>query len=99
MHDQFASILATVQEAVLRLFGEAGRATESGPDSKVMAVIRAVINWSVARAFQSFAFQSAVERAGLKCLPELHAANDVVLCTIDLRLCTVPVAKFVHTEV
>lgn len=38
VHDQFASILAIVEDATVILFGDAVRATESSMDSKGLAV-------------------------------------------------------------
>lgn len=41
---QIATIPALVKDAVVRLFDDAGLATESSPDTKVMSVIQTVVN-------------------------------------------------------
>lgn len=83
----------TGTEAVLRLFGDAEPATKSSPDSKVLSVIRTVVNRSVTKAFQSSASQTAVENAvkifgRAPCrersgdahdrLPRLHRSSDQI---------------------
>lgn len=42
--DQLAVILALVENAVVRLFGDTGQATESDPDTKVISAIKASFN-------------------------------------------------------
>lgn len=49
--DRNASIPAVVEYEFMRLFDDVGRATGSGPDFRVVAVVRAVINLSVNKAF------------------------------------------------
>lgn len=53
LREQIASIPALVEDAIVRFFGEVGRSAESGSDTNAMAVIRAVVNLSVAKAFKS----------------------------------------------
>lgn len=82
VHNQYASIRAVVDDTVLRLFDDARRAKESSTDTKALEVLRIVFNRSVAKAFQSSLFQSALERATQKCLAEPHVANDVATCIL-----------------
>lgn len=51
VRDQFAGTLVLVEDTAVRFFSDQGLVTESGPDIKAMAVIRTVVNWSVAEAF------------------------------------------------
>lgn len=66
-----------MENNVVRLFGDAERATESSPDSKVSAVIHTVPKQSVGKAFYSSSFQSEVENAVKKSLSEPHVSTDV----------------------
>lgn len=63
MREQIASIPVSVEYAVLRLFCDAGCATESSSDTKVLSVIRTVVNTSVVKDFQSAASYTAVQWA------------------------------------
>lgn len=72
---------------------------DSSPDPKVLSVICTVVSRFVAMAFQSSAFQNAVERADQKYLAETHVPSDVATDTIDLLVLTVTVGKFVRSEV
>lgn len=56
VHKQIGSVPASVEDAVLRHLGDAGRAIKSSPDMKVIAVIRAAVNKAVAKTFQSAGF-------------------------------------------
>lgn len=58
-----------------------------------------VVNRSLAKVFQTSAFQTAAKRAVHKCLAELHVSNDVVTCKIDLAAFTIQVAKYVRSEI
>lgn len=60
MRNQIASMPALVADTVVWLFGDAEKATESGPDTKVSAVIRKVISPSVASALRSSPLQIEV---------------------------------------
>lgn len=51
MGEQIASITALVKDSVVRLFDDVGRAMESGPDNRVMVVVRTAVNGSVTIAF------------------------------------------------
>lgn len=96
---QIASIPALAEDAAVRLFGDAGCAAESSPDTKVMSVIRTVVSRAATMAFQSSAFQTAVKRAVQKFMTKPHVVNDVATRTIDARAFTVPVVKFVKNEI
>lgn len=99
MRDQFASILALVEDTVVQLYGDTRRAPESSPETIIMTVIRIVGKQSVAKAFRSFASQSTVKRAAQKCLAKPHNAYAMATRTIDLLALTVSVAKLVKNEV
>lgn len=82
----------------MRLFSDAGLATESGQDTKVMAVTQTVVNRRSNKPFQSSAPRISVETAEQKSLGDPPVTNYVVTCTIDLLAFTVPAVKFVETE-
>lgn len=88
-----------MKDAIMWLFGDAGRATESSSDTEIMSVILIVVSRSVLKAFQLTAFQIAVERAIRNFSAESPVLSDVVSRTIDALAFTVPVAKFVKNEV
>lgn len=88
------SILALAGDAVVQLLSKAGGGTESSPDTKLMSVIRTVVNRSVAKAFQSSAFQIAAKRAVQKRLAKLHVFNVLATLTVNALAFTVPVSSF-----
>lgn len=92
--EQKAVIPSLVEDAVMRLFDEAGKATVSSLEDNVLSVIQTMVNQPVTYAFQSFAFHTAVGRVVQKCLAASHVVNDVVIRTIDVPAFTVPLAKF-----
>lgn len=96
---QIASILALVQDSAVRLLVDAGGATELSPDTNVVPVIRAVVNWSFVKVLLSATFQTAVKGAAQKCRTEPPILNDVADCTIDVSAFTVPAVIIVETEV
>lgn len=98
VREQLANHPALVKNAVERPFSNAGLEAESRPGAKVTSMIRTVINQSVAKVFQSSAFQTAVETALQKCLADPHAINDVAINTIDATAFTVLKTKFVTNE-
>lgn len=99
MREQITSFPGVVGDAVVDLIGDAGRAIKSGPDSKVMAVLRTVVILSVAKGFQFSIWHTAVELAVKKCVAERHIADDLATRTIDLPAFIVPVAKFVKNKI
>lgn len=50
MRKQIASILALIEETVIRLFEDAGREKESRPDKKVASVIQIAVNRALAES-------------------------------------------------
>lgn len=60
MREQIASIHVFLEDAVIRLSGEAGRITESSPDTRVFSMIQTVIHRNVAKDFRSATFYSDV---------------------------------------
>lgn len=98
MHKQIEIIRALVEDADVRLVDDTGRVTESSLVTKIIPVIRIVVNRSVAKAFQSSTFSSAVEIAVKTCVVEPHVVNDVAICTVDASAFKVPVAKFGNNE-
>lgn len=98
MLDRLASIPVEVKETNVRLFSDAGRATESIPDTKDLAVMRTVVNRSVTMTSQSSTFQAAVEIIVQICLAEPQAAIEVEIHTIHLLALTLPAGKFVRNK-
>lgn len=94
-----ASITALVEHKVLWLFDKADHATEVSLDTREMAVIRTVLNWAVALAFQTSVFLTAVKRAVHQWLAKPLVVNDVVVHIFDALLLIFSVAKFVKNEV
>lgn len=94
--DQFASIYGTSEEPVFSLLGNAGPKTKSGPATKVLVVIRTVVNRSISKAYYGTAFRISVERELAKRMAEPYVADDVALHATDLQVFTSPVAKFVR---
>lgn len=91
VREQIASILALLEDAVVRLFGDAGGAKETRPDTKLKSVLRTVVNRAVAQAFQSLSFYLVVERAVQKFLPEhrnTEAPANLNLCTAEVEVCS-----------
>lgn len=54
VRSKFANISGVVDDSFVRLIGDLGRATDSSPDTKVLSVIRTVVNRSVRKPFRSF---------------------------------------------
>lgn len=87
-----------MEDIVVPLCGNAGRETQSSPDTNNLAVIRTVFIRSAAKVSQSSAFQIAVERAVRDFLAEPSVANYLESRTIDLPGFMVPVAKFIKDD-
>lgn len=81
--EEIASIPALMENAIVQPFSNEGRAIDSGLDTIVLPVIQTVVNRSVARAFQSSTFQTALNRAIQKYLAEPEVANKMAVRTID----------------
>lgn len=96
--EQIASIPALLEDAVVRLFGDAGRVTESTPDTKVISVIQTVVSRSLVNLFRSVAFYLALEGAVHKCVSEPPSFDAVATRMIDASAFVVPVAKFIKKE-
>lgn len=56
VREQTASILALVEESVVCLFGDAGRDTESIPDTKMISVIQKLVNRAGVKLFELLPF-------------------------------------------
>lgn len=56
MREQIARIPVLVENAVIRHFGDAGRATEPSPGTKVNFVIQTVVTRALAKGYQSATF-------------------------------------------
>lgn len=95
MRKQIAGIPALVEDDVLRLFGDAGRAKESSSDAKVISVIRTVVNKALRKGFRSAAFYLAVQKAVHKCVAEHQTVEVVVTSMSDTLAFIVPVTKFI----
>lgn len=72
-----------LENAVVRLFGDAGWATESSPDTTVIFVIQTVVNRTVVEAFQSGSFYSAAYQVVEKCGTEPKTVYMVSTRMID----------------
>lgn len=85
VRNQFAILPVLVVDGAAGLFCDARRATKSSPDTKVAAVIRAVTRQGVAKVFQCFAFDSAIDRELHKSLAEPHVSDDMATRTTYLQ--------------
>lgn len=99
MREQIASISAAVEYAVISLFGNACRATESSPDKKVIAVIQTVVKTALAKGLQIFAYYLAMEDAVYKFMPEPMNVDAVVVKLIDSPAFTVRVVKSMKDKI
>lgn len=98
MSDQISSIKALVADAIVLLFGDAGRAKELNADSKVTAMIRTAVTRSAPYALQSIAFQTALEGAGDESLAKLYDADEEATCIGVLPAFMVLATNFVKDE-
>lgn len=96
---QLSIILAVEENTVVCIFRDAGPATKSSPGTEVSSVTNTVINRSVAKAFESSAFQTATEPVAYKFLAEPHVANNVATRTIGITASTVLLGKCFRSEV
>lgn len=94
VREHIASIPILVEEVAVWLFGNAGCATESCLDTKLMFEIRTVVNRWFAKAFLGSAFQTTVRRRVQKCLAEPQSVNHVATRTCDVLVFKVPAARF-----
>lgn len=95
---QIANIPALVEDAVLRLFRKAGRATESSPDTKVVSMFQAVVNTAPGKGFRSVAFCSAVQEAVHKRVAEPYSVNVISIRMIDAPFFTACAAEAINKE-
>lgn len=51
MHKPISSIPALSEDAIIRLFGDAGRARESSPDMELISVIGTVVTIDLVKGF------------------------------------------------
>lgn len=66
-----------VEEAVVRLFGVEGQATESGPDAKKISVIKTVVSRALVKGNRSATFYSAVKESVEKNVREPLILDEV----------------------
>lgn len=99
VREQIASIPALVENAVMRFFGNAGKVTESSPNTKVIPVIKTVVSGALAKDLRSAAACFAVEDAVHKWAQEPPSVDTVAAKLIDALSSTVPVVRFVKKEV
>lgn len=71
VREQIASNLTVVEDAVVRFFGDANRATDSSPDTKVISLIQAAVSRYLAENFRGSAFYFTVGETVQKCASEL----------------------------
>lgn len=88
-----AGIPGVVGNTVIRLFGDAGRPTESSPDKKLIHVIQTVVNSVLEKDFQSTAIYSVVQEAVQKCVEKSQSVEAVAVKTIYALAFTVPEAS------
>lgn len=74
---QITSILALVENAVIRLFGDAGRVKALIQHTKVVLVFLIVVSRSLGKGFRSTVFYSAVEEAVNKYVPRPPSVEAV----------------------
>lgn len=87
---QLAGVLALAEGTILRLFGDAGRARELEPDTKVLAAIHTIVNRSVMNIFQSNGLKRAMRRRVYKWHAEPHSEKDVATGATSLSGLKVP---------
>lgn len=75
MCEKISSISALVVDAVIHLFRDARRATESCPNSEVISVIQTEVSRALAKGFLSAALYFTVEEAVLKCVPVVSSVD------------------------
>lgn len=56
VREQVSRVSGFVEDAVVWLFGDEGRAMESSPDTFMLSFIRMVVDWPIVKALQSSAF-------------------------------------------
>lgn len=96
---QIERIITLVESAVERVSGDGGRVRVSSLGTVALPVIYPGVDQSVAKDYESSVFQTAVGYAVYKCVAENHALNIVAKCTFGASAFTVPVAKFIISEV
>lgn len=99
MGKQIAIILFFTEEAVIRLFGDIGRATQSNTDTKVISVIPTAVNKTVEKGFLSAVFHTKVKQAVHKSVSEPKTVYSVRTRMIDAHALTVPAGNSVKHEV
>lgn len=95
---KITSIQGKVEDTVVRL-GDGGRATETSPDTKVIAVVQTVVNRAVPNAFRSAALYVAVEQVVLKCESAPYIVDSIATRMINALDFTVTVSMFNKQEV
>lgn len=95
IREQVATIPALVDDALTRLFGDAGRSSDSSLDTKVIFVIPTVVSIALDNAIRSAAYYSAVEEAVQECKPASPILDAVEAKLVEAPSFMVPVGKFV----
>lgn len=74
-----------MKDVVLQLLDDAGQATQSSSDIKVKGVIRAVVDQSVGKSFQSSALKAVLKTAVKNRLTEAQVVNKVATGSIKAQ--------------
>lgn len=95
MREQIISNSAWVEHPVLRLFANAGRATEFSLNTKMISVIQAVVDRALVKHFPSDAFYSVLEEAVQKRVEDRTTVGGDAARLVDALSFTVSADKFV----
>lgn len=87
------------EDAVIRLFGDAGRVRESNPGTKLVSMIQTVVSRALSKGFRNAPFYTTVDELLEECVSKPSGADAVVAKLLHAPSFTVPVAKFVGHEV
>lgn len=91
--------MARLENVVLRLFVNKGRATELIRNARVVSVIRAVVYQLVSNLSRSAAFYTVVEQAVQNCEAEPHIVRVAMTGEIDTLAFTITMDKFTRHSV
>lgn len=99
VRERIASFRALVADTVVHLFEDVGRITKSSTDTKVLSVIRPVVNNAISKTFKSATFYVAVEQAVHMYASKPKIADTVATRMINVTSLTVRAAKFKNHEI
>lgn len=82
----------------MRLLGDAGLNTESGPHPVVISAIKTGADQDVPKVLQRTSSRTAVKQAVHNVVLEPHVMNSITTRVINSHAFTVPAAMFVKNE-